>query len=139
MRFFCIPYFAGCEKLRFDLMNGCKLEVIGVQHLQDFRRLLTFGIARMVTDSAWEIYGAWLQEADRIEFAKSEDRETLKEQSPEQSTEKENVATIPPTDRPCVEPKPSSPLPVSKVVEKNGIPERKPTAAGIEGSELKFM
>ncbi|MBO4940045.1 MAG: hypothetical protein J6D30_03330 [Clostridia bacterium] len=140
LQFFCIYSFSGCEKLRFDLINGCKLEIMGIQTLQDFKRMLTFNVGRIVTDSAWEIYGAWLQEADKIEFAKMLEKAPPKEELPEKpSAPVEEPAQAAPTDKPCVEPKQTTPLPVSKVVEKNGIPEQKPTAVGIEGSELKFM
>ena len=60
-RYLSVPYFVGCEKLRLDLTRGCGLEVSGVENLETYRKLITAGVGRIVTDRAWEIYGEWLQ------------------------------------------------------------------------------
>lgn len=142
LQYFCVPYFSGCERLRFDLINGCKLEVSGVKTLTEFRRMLALGVSRVVTENAWEIYGAWMQEADKMEFAKSavliKEKEKT-EQSPAQEMPPDLPLSAPEKDKPCVEPKKTTPLPVSKVVKADGIVEKKPVAAGIESSDLKFM
>lgn len=148
LQFFSVGYFPGCERLRFDLINGCKLEVTGVQTLTDFKRLLAVGVARIVTDSAWEIYNAWMQEADKIEFVKKRvPVETEKQELPVEEGRTKDVSTPEPTqetpalpaDRPCVQPKTNAPVPVSKIVEKNGIAERSSSLSGFESSELKFL
>ncbi|MBR2022892.1 MAG: hypothetical protein IJ996_00050 [Clostridia bacterium] len=61
-QFFSVPYFDGCERLRLDLTGGCKLEVSGVNDLQTYKKLLGAGVARIVTEHAWEIYTAWMRE-----------------------------------------------------------------------------
>ena len=62
--FFSVPYFAGCERLRLELTGGCKLEVSGVENIDDFKRLSQIGVGRIVTDKAWEMYTELLKEAD---------------------------------------------------------------------------
>ena len=61
-KYFCIPYFSGCEKLRLDLTGGCQLQVGGVTDVAAFKRLADLGVQRIVTDNAWEIYNDWLKE-----------------------------------------------------------------------------
>ncbi len=59
-KFFSVPYYNGCERLRQDLSFGCRLEVSDVNELSDFRHLRAAGVARIVTDRAWEMYNEWL-------------------------------------------------------------------------------
>ncbi len=66
VKYFCVPYFAGCEKLRFDLTNGCQIEVSEVETLAEYRKLCESGVGRIVTRNIWEIYSEWIKEADRI-------------------------------------------------------------------------
>ena len=67
-QFFSVPYFDGCERLRLDLTGGCKLEVSGIRDLETYKKLLIGGVARIVTENAWEIYNAWLREACQPSF-----------------------------------------------------------------------
>ena len=67
-QFVCVPYFEGCERLRYDLMRGCYLEVSEVETLADYKRLSSVGIGRIVTSKPWEIYTEWLKEAEKIEI-----------------------------------------------------------------------
>ena len=60
--YFCVSYFAGCEKLRMDLTGLCKLQVSGVPDAAAFQRLADAGVGRIVTDNAWEIYNEWIKE-----------------------------------------------------------------------------
>ena len=62
-KYFSVPYFKGCERLRLDLTHGCQLEVSDVEETDEFRRLTAEGVGRIVTDRAWEIYSQWLKEA----------------------------------------------------------------------------
>ena len=66
VKYFCVPYFSGCEKLRFDLTNGCQIEVSEVETLAEYRKLCEAGVGRIVTCNIWEIYSEWMKEADRI-------------------------------------------------------------------------
>jgi len=66
VKYFCVPYFTGCEKLRFDLTNGCQIEVSEVETLAEYRKLCESGVGRIVTRNIWEIYSEWIKEADRI-------------------------------------------------------------------------
>ncbi len=66
VKYFCVPYFEGCERLRFDLVNGCQIEVSGVENLAEYRKLCEAGVGRIVTRNIWEIYSEWIKEADKI-------------------------------------------------------------------------
>ena len=66
VKYFCVPYFKGCEKLRFDLINGCQMEISEVETLEDYRKLCEAGVGRIVTRNVWEIYCEWMKEADQI-------------------------------------------------------------------------
>lgn len=66
VEYFCVPYFSGCERLRFDLTNGCQIEVSEVENLAEYRKLCESGVGRIVTRNIWEIYSEWIKEADRI-------------------------------------------------------------------------
>ncbi len=63
--YFCVPHFNGCEKLRFDVTGGCRLEVSEVETVSEFKRLLSLGVGRIVTDRVWEIYSEWMREAEK--------------------------------------------------------------------------
>ncbi|MBQ8296075.1 MAG: hypothetical protein IJX87_06585 [Clostridia bacterium] len=65
-KYFCVPYYDGCEKLRFDLTNGCRLEVTGVETLADFQKMTDAGVGRIVTTNIWEIYSEWMREAEKV-------------------------------------------------------------------------
>ena len=67
VKYFCVPYFTGCEKLRFDLTNGCQMEISEVENLSDYRKLCEAGVGRIVTCNVWEIYCEWMKEADQIQ------------------------------------------------------------------------
>ncbi len=66
VKYFCVPYFNGCERLRFDLVNGCQIEVSEVENLAEYRKLCESGVGRIVTRNIWEIYSEWIKEADKI-------------------------------------------------------------------------
>ena len=67
-QYFSIPYFVGCEKLRFDLSGGCQLEIAGVETLADFKKMAGAGVGRIVTSHGFEIYSEWIKEAENIRF-----------------------------------------------------------------------
>ena len=67
-QYFCVPYFNGCELLRYNLTGGCKLQVSGVETLDCYKKLVNAGVGRIVTDYAWEIYAEWLKEVEKINF-----------------------------------------------------------------------
>jgi deoxyribose-phosphate aldolase len=64
--YFSVPYFSGCEKVRIDLLGGCKLEVSEVENLEDFKKMIGAGVGRIVTSHAWELYNEWMKETDKI-------------------------------------------------------------------------
>lgn len=68
-KYFCVDYFNGCEKLRFDLTGGCQLEISGVEEFTVFRKMTEAGMGRIVTDRVWEFYSEWVKEAEKIEIA----------------------------------------------------------------------
>ncbi len=62
--FFSVSYAVGCEKLRFELGGGCRLEISEVETLADFQRLIKAGVDRIVTTRIWTMYTEWLKEAE---------------------------------------------------------------------------
>ena len=68
VRFYSIPYFEGCERLRFDLFGGCRLEVVGVETLEDFKRMTGAGVGRVITRHGFEMYSQWIKEVDEIKM-----------------------------------------------------------------------
>ncbi len=65
-QYFSVPYFAGCEKLRLDLVGGCKLEVSEVENLEDFKKMIGAGTGRVITSRVWELYTEWMKEAEKV-------------------------------------------------------------------------
>ena len=86
-QYFSIPYFAGCERLRFDLTGGCALEISDVETLADFKKMQGAGVGRIVTSHIWEIYSEWMREVDQIGLAveekKVENSVKVEEKQPE--------------------------------------------------------
>ncbi|MBR2441640.1 MAG: hypothetical protein IKB20_01005 [Clostridia bacterium] len=108
--YFSLPYFAGCEKMRMDLMGGCKLEVSEVENLEDFKKMIGAGVGRIITRHAWELYNEWMKETEEV------------------------VAFTPKTEeeKPKAEPKPLPPaLPYKQNPETN-------YRCRLEGTQLKF-
>lgn len=62
----CVPYFFGCERLRYDLMRTCGLEVSEVETLDDFKKMAGAGVERIVTTRVLEIYTEWMKEAETL-------------------------------------------------------------------------
>ncbi len=65
--YFCVPYFAGCERLRYDLFRPCGLEVEGVETLADFQKMAGAGVERIVTTRVSELHAEWLNEMEEAE------------------------------------------------------------------------
>ncbi len=64
----CVPYFVGCERLRYDLLRTCGLEVSEVETLADFKKMAAAGVERIVTSRILEIHEAWMKEAEMLDF-----------------------------------------------------------------------
>ena len=65
-QYFSVPYFVGCERIRFDLAGGCQLEVSEVENLADFKKMMGAGVGRVVTSHGFEIYSEWIKEAENM-------------------------------------------------------------------------
>ena len=63
-KYFCLPYFAGCERLRYDLAFGCLLEISEVETLEQFKKMAIAGMGRIVTSAISEIHAEWLREIE---------------------------------------------------------------------------
>lgn len=156
--YFCVPYFEGCEKLRIDLPSGCKLQISGVQTLEQYCRLVGAGVGRIVTDRGWEIYNDWMREVEKINFPQlnstvnaaskppfvptsstSEERAKTSESvfenhQPTQQTKreekgrKEEVLLLPPAENQA--------KPTVQAREKNSETDYR---CRLEGTELKFL
>lgn len=90
--FFSVPYFAGCEQLRFELYKGCRLEVVGVDTLADFKKMIGAGIGRIVTSRGYELYTQWLKEADKIQGEALKKTEQKPIDAPQNEVKKEEKA-----------------------------------------------
>ena len=88
VKFFSVPYFIGCERLRLDVTRDCGVEVFGVETLQDYRRLVGAGVRRIITDNAAEFYSAWLCECNETLFL---ELKTGEEQAKEGENESGNL------------------------------------------------
>lgn len=62
--YFSLPYFVGCERLRAELCGGCKLEIVGEFTLDEYKKLISGGADRIVTNAVVGIERAWSREAD---------------------------------------------------------------------------
>ncbi len=67
----CVPYFAGCERLRYDLFRTCGLEVSEVETLADFKKMAGAGVERTITSRVFDIYTEWMKEAEETEIGSS--------------------------------------------------------------------
>lgn len=67
-KYFSVPYFKGCERLKADLFSGCGLEVTGVETEEIFRFLSKNGVDRIVSNSVAEIQASWLKEVESERF-----------------------------------------------------------------------
>lgn len=61
-----VPYFAGCERLRYDLFRNCGLEVSEVDTFADFKKMAGAGVERIVTSRVSDIHAAWMKEIDTV-------------------------------------------------------------------------
>ena len=66
--YFCVPYYEGCEKLKIDLVGGCKLQVSEVENLEEYKKMAMAGTQRIVTERGYEIYNEWMREVEKINF-----------------------------------------------------------------------
>lgn len=86
VKYFSVPYFAGCERLRYDLFGGCKLEVVGVDTLEDFKKMVGAGVGRIVTAYGFDMYTQWMKEAEAIKLPAIKTEKPLIEEKGEEKT-----------------------------------------------------
>ena len=87
-----LPFYEGCERAKSGLSGGCRLEIFGVESLDEYRVLSAAGVERIVTERVEEIQSAWLKEVDKIAFPKhmpKEERAERQETVEKQGTVKE--------------------------------------------------
>lgn len=148
-KYFSVPYFVGCERLRMDLTGGCQLEVSGVDDLETFQRLTLAGVGRIVSERISEINAEWLKEAEKITFPakkatpvkETQEKEPSKQEVKE---EKKPVLPTPPISEPLptVSPRATLLLPPSTpsaLQEKKTPNPETDYRCRLEGSELKFL
>lgn len=122
--YFCVPYYAGCERLRYELTGGCKLEVCAVETAETCKRLLANGVGRITTERIWEIYNEWMKEADKLpEYQPIVPR--TGQISDDEEIEKLDCAEMP-----------SEELPSGETVK---IGDAATLRCGTDGSDLKFL
>lgn len=63
---FCVPYFSGCQRLRYDLFGNCKLEISEVETLTEFQQMVGAGVERVVTAQVLELHSEWMKEVEKI-------------------------------------------------------------------------
>ncbi len=142
--FFSVPYFAGCERLCTELLNGCRLEVTGVDDAETFKRLTDNGVARVVTNNAQEFHAYLLKETEE-EISKLFTSATAKENPPEE----EPNPNSPEYETPPLPPTPDMPAPPCLLKDKeneNAITTQTPTPSSetdyrccLDGTQLKFL
>ena len=141
-RYFSIPYFLGCERLRMDLTGGCQLEVCDVETLADFRKLMDAGVGRIVTEKSWELYSEWLKETSETfamkpiskESASSALEQKEKAEKKEEQCKKEIVSPAPSLPHQGLErEKETAPLSAAPLNPETNYRCR------LEGSQLKFL
>ena len=76
---FSVPYFAGCERLRYELSRGCLLEICDLDNFADFKKMARAGVGRMVTSCVSEIYAEWLREVEEELLLESSVKSETKE------------------------------------------------------------
>jgi len=127
IQYISVPYFAGCERLRFDLFGGCKLEVVGVDTLADFKKMTGAGVGRIVTSRGFEIYSEWMKEAEKIKYTP---QATLEKKPPEKSEKPPEKQVEKATEN------------KENAVESKEQPKKNPQTdyrCRLEGTELKFL
>ena len=89
-KFFSVPYFQECERLKNNFTRGCALEISGVNDTENFRRLFKAGVARIVSNNAFEIYADWLKKGyeELLAETKQETKQEIKEERTQTQTEK---------------------------------------------------
>lgn len=141
-KFFCVPYFAGCERLRLELTCGCELEVGEVSTLDEFRMLTDAGVGRIVTDRIWDIYSEWMREAQKIVFpAKKEIAAPEEERKEDADTPKKASALATLSAAPAMPTtveRAAKLLPSLSTAEKKVNPETD-YRCRLEGKDLKFL
>ena len=87
-KYFSVPYFDGCERLKNDLLGECRLEVTDVRSIDKFQKMLTMGVSRIGVERAFETYTQLLK--DSVEEKKQATvYETNKENTLKQEVKKE--------------------------------------------------
>ncbi len=121
-QYFCVPYFLGCERIKYDLNGGCLLEISDVENLTDFKKMTRAGVGRIVTSHLSEIYTEWMKEVEEIKFLAEKKMETavvLVEDANKSTSDSANHAILP--------------LPSQEHAAKS-VPLTR-----LEGSDLKFL
>ncbi|MBQ9728644.1 MAG: hypothetical protein IJV85_03505 [Clostridia bacterium] len=124
---FSVRYFEGCEKLRLDLLNGCQLEVSGVETLSVFKKLIRAGVGRIVTEKVWEFYSEWIREAEKLELGVAENTTERKSGIPIEAKPVSNGETEEKSENAVI------PVPTAKPSS------IAPCRCRLEGSDLKFL
>ena len=68
-----LPFYDGCERAKAGLSGKCRLEIFGVESLEEYQKMSVAGVERIVTDRVEEIQAAWLKEVEKIVFPKLSD------------------------------------------------------------------
>lgn len=86
-----VPLYDGCERVQSGLSGKCRLEVFGVETLEEYRKLFASGVERIVTERVEEIQAEWLKEVEKIAFPKRLDERAsaVKEELPMVEEQKE--------------------------------------------------
>ena len=137
-KYFSVTYFSGCERLRFDLSNGCLLEVSGIEKLSDFQKMIGAGVGRIVTSSIWDIYTEWMRDVEKIDFPVAASVTDTGINSTKTENEKHEK-----TDR-ATEEKPKVGFPLLPAPQRgtnglSGLHAKTEGHSGAEVSDLKFL
>ncbi len=121
-----VPLYDGCERVQSGLSGKCRLEVFGVETLEQYRKLVASGVERIVTERVEEIQAEWLKEVEKIAFPNRVEESVKAIEREEPAVEQEKA---------------------DKQIEEKGQIETDKTArekendyeCRLEGAELKFL
>lgn len=85
-----VPLFDGCERIRANLSGRCRLEVYGVETLDEYQKMVYAGVERIVTKRVEEIQSQWLKEVEKINLSNltvGEKSEPANESANEETTQ----------------------------------------------------
>lgn len=141
-----VPLFDGCERIRASLSGHCRLEVYGVETLDEYQKMVNAGVERIVTERVEEIQLQWLREVEKINVSnltvRAKNEEKSESANEEKTEEKANVKT---EEKAEEKSETKTDDASADKTEENAVRRQAPTKeetdyqCRLEGAELKFL